>query len=334
MAFNNFDTANVYRHRNFAIINNVNKIVNFVNSNSMDIAGYKTRFTTKAKYLLGFACLLCTSIICAAFSLSGSDDFDLAKQQILLRNIGHEILLHSGDSTSRVLPVEKINENEFQVRFENEFTFQPDSLVKIISRSLAKDNLAHNYIVNVLNCSGKDIIFGYAIYRNEKNDIVPCKGRKQPKSCYLIDLKFQNAGITPLQKGYLIGSLPLLAFIGLIISKSGKTRKGKTGTNNTHNNYLEIGNTLFEAKKRQITIGNTTKALTAKESKLLLIFAQSPNIIIERKRLQKEIWEDEGVIVGRSLDMFISKLRKKLEDDPTIQLTNIHGKGYKLEISV
>jgi DNA-binding response OmpR family regulator len=46
--------------------------------------------------------------------------------------------------------------------------------------------------------------------------------------------------------------------------------------------------------------------------------------------LQK-VWEDEGVIVGRSLDMFISKLRKKLEINPTVRMVNIHGRGYKLE---
>jgi DNA-binding response OmpR family regulator len=54
---------------------------------------------------------------------------------------------------------------------------------------------------------------------------------------------------------------------------------------------------------------------------------------MERSRLQKEIWEDKGVIVGRSLDMFISKLRKKLEFDPNINIVVIRGKGYKLEIS-
>ena len=59
----------------------------------------------------------------------------------------------------------------------------------------------------------------------------------------------------------------------------------------------------------------------------------SPNEAVERSRLQKEIWEDEGVIVGRSLDMFISKLRKKLEFDPNIKIVVIRGKGYKLEIS-
>ncbi|MEN0056487.1 MAG: helix-turn-helix domain-containing protein [Mucilaginibacter sp.] len=57
------------------------------------------------------------------------------------------------------------------------------------------------------------------------------------------------------------------------------------------------------------------------------MFAQAPNEIIDRNRLQKEVWEDEGVIVGLSLDTFISKLRKKLENDPSVKLVSIHGKG-------
>jgi len=56
------------------------------------------------------------------------------------------------------------------------------------------------------------------------------------------------------------------------------------------------------------------------------------NEISNRKQLQKEVWEDDGVLVGRSLDVFISKLRKKLEADPAVRIINIHGKGYKLEV--
>ena len=73
--------------------------------------------------------------------------------------------------------------------------------------------------------------------------------------------------------------------------------------------------------------------LTGTETRLRLIFALSLNETIARNRLQKEIWEDQGVIVGRSLDMFISKLRKKLECDHNINIVVIRGKGYKLEIS-
>lgn len=313
------------------MIDIVNKIVNFVNSIPKDMASDQIRFNTKTKYLLGITGLLFISLLCAAFSLTKSNDFELAKQEILLRKIGHEILLHAGDSTSRVLPIKKITENEYQIRFENEFTFQPDSLVKIIGQSLSKDQLASNYIVNVVNCTAQEVIFGYAIFKNEKNNIVACSGRTQPKDCYLINIKFESPGIT-LPKNYLIGGLPLLAFVGLLITRSFKTQKKKLIDTVLENESFKIGNTLFDVTKRNLIFTETTTELTIKEYKLLLIFAKSPNVIVERNRLQKEIWEDEGVIVGRSLDMFISKLRKKLEGDSTIQLVNIHGKGYKLAI--
>jgi hypothetical protein len=171
---------------------------------------------TKRRYMLPIVFFLTGAVICTAFGFTDNENFDHAKQQILLRNIGHEILLHAGDSTSRVLPVQKIAPHEYQVRFENEFTFQTDSLVKIIRRSLEKDHLAEDYIVNVLNCSGKEVLFGYAISQKEQNSIVPCLGRKQPRGCYLINIRFQNTGIAPIPNGYVIGGLSVFAFIGLL----------------------------------------------------------------------------------------------------------------------
>ena len=90
---------------------------------------------------------------------------------------------------------------------------------------------------------------------------------------------------------------------------------------------------LFDAKNRKLIINEKSIDLTGTETRILLIFAFSPNEIIGRSRLQKEIREDDGVIMGRSLDMFISKLRKKLEYDQNIKIVVIRGKGYKLEIS-
>src|SRR6187549_1125652 len=88
----------------------------------------------KRKYLYGSLLLTFITLICVAFSMAGSDDYDIARREVLLRRIGHEILLQSGDSTSRVLPVEKIAGNEYQIRFENDFTFQPDFLVNTTQR--------------------------------------------------------------------------------------------------------------------------------------------------------------------------------------------------------
>jgi hypothetical protein len=284
----------------------------------------------KRKYLLGFILFLFISVICVAFSLEDSDDFNISRREVLLRRIGHELLLQSGDRTSRVLPVKKIAENEYQISFENDLTFQPDSLVNTTRRLLAKDPLARDYVVNVLNCSNSSVAYGYAISKNTKDDIVACIGREQPRACYMINVKFKPTGINTAKNGYLLGSLSFLAFVGFIFLGSVKPQGALPKDQVTR--IFTLGSVSFDAEKRQLIINEKTIDLTGTETRLLLIFALSPNETIERSRLQKEIWEDEGVIVGRSLDMFISKLRKKLEFDPNIKIVAIRGKGYKLEI--
>ncbi|ULT24353.1 winged helix-turn-helix domain-containing protein [Sphingobacterium sp. E70] len=147
----------------------------------------------------------------------------------------------------------------------------------------------------------------------------------------MINIKFKPTGIHTTKNSYLLGSLPILAIVGFIFLRSVKSRK--TPAKDQSTTLFTLGSVLFNAKERQLIIHDRTIDLTGTEARLLLIFASSPNETIMRSRLQKEIWEDEGVIVGRSLDMFISKLRKKLELDPRINIVVVRGKGYKLEIS-
>ena len=287
----------------------------------------------KRKYLFGSILLMIISVICVALSMEDNDNFDISRREVLLRQIGHELLLQSGDSTSRVLPIAKTAENEYRIRFENELTFKSDSLVNTTRRLLARDPLAGDYVVNVLNCGNSSVAYGYAISKNKKDDIVACIGRKQPKACYMINVKFKPTGLNTAKNGYLLGSLSFLAFVGFLFLRSGKpeTALPEEGQDT---GMITLGAVLFDAKNRKLIMNEKTIELTGTEPRLLLILALSPNDTIERSRLQKEIWEDKGVIVGRSLDMFISKLRKKLELDPNIKIVVTRGKGYKLEINI
>jgi DNA-binding winged helix-turn-helix (wHTH) protein len=287
----------------------------------------------KSKYLFGSIMLLFISVICVAFGMGDNDDFDISRREVLLRKIGDQLLLQSGDSTSRVLPVKKIAENEYQISFENKLTFQPDSLVNTTRRLLANDAFAGDYVVNVLNSGNAGVAYGYAISKNKKDDIVACRGRVQPKAQYIINIKFKSPGINTVKNKFLLGGLPLLAFVGFLFLRSAKPRR-VLPENDQNTSMIALGLVLFDAKNRKLIINGETTDLTGTETRVLQIFALSPNQTIARSRLQKEIWEDEGVIVGRSLDMFISKLRKKLELDPNINIVVIRGKGYKLEISV
>jgi len=285
----------------------------------------------KGKYVIGLVFLLFISAACLAFGTTENDDFTIARREVLLRRIGHELLLQSGDSTSRVLPVKKIAESEYQISFENEFTFQPASLVTITQRLLAKDPFANDYVVNVLNCKNYSIAYSFAISKNKKDDVVACIGRRQPMACYLVNIKFKPADVDLVNNDYFVGGLSIFALVGFIFFKPVKQRKTKPDSQAS--NTFTLGSLQFDAKNKKLASVENTIELTGTETRVLLVFALSPNEIVERSRLQKEIWEDEGVIVGRSLDMFISKLRKKLELDPSIKIAVVRGKGYKLIIN-
>ena len=288
----------------------------------------QTILSGKTKYVIALLLLVLISLV---FFVNTNSDFDLSRREVLLRRIGHEILLQSGDSTSRVLPIKKIAENEYQISFEKEFAFQTDSLVNTTKRLLAKDYHVTDYVVNVINCDNSSVAYGYAISKNKKEDILACVGRKQPIACYKINIKFKTSDVVTANYRYYLVGLAFLLLIGFIFWKL-KPKKQLSKIDN--NKLFTFGSVVFDAQKRQLEINKETIDLTETETRLLLIFASSPNETIERSRLQKEIWEDEGVIVGRSLDMFISKLRKKLELDPNINIVAVRGKGYKLEVNV
>ena len=111
-----------------------------------------------------------------------------------------------------------------------------------------------------------------------------------------------------------------------------KNRKKRRNIEIEDAKSIKIGKYQFYYEKQYIDYENEKIVLTQKESKLLYLFFTSPNEIIDRTILQREVWENEGIIVTRSLDMFISKLRKKLDKDAAITIVNIHSIGYKLEI--
>ncbi|WP_114790376.1 winged helix-turn-helix domain-containing protein [Niabella yanshanensis] len=285
----------------------------------------------KRKYLFGSIFVSLIAVICLAFTMAGSNNFDIARREVLLRRVGHEILLQSGDSVSRVLPVQKIGANKYRISFENAFTFQPESLVNTTRQLLAKDPLAGDYIVTILNAGNASVAYGFAISSDKKDEVIACAGRKQPTARYMMDIQYKPTNIDTVKKVSILGGLPVLAFVGFIFLRSVKRRKVLPGSKDA--DTISLGSVLFDAKNRSLIINESTIDLTGTETRLMSIFALSPNEIIERSRLQKEIWEDEGVIVGRSLDMFISKLRKKLESDARIKIAVIRGKGYKLEIN-
>lgn len=94
----------------------------------------------------------------------------------------------------------------------------------------------------------------------------------------------------------------------------------------------EFGACLLDSHNQTLKVANQLFRLTEKETQLLQLFCRNANQMIARDVIQKAIWEDEGYFVGRSMDVFISRLRKMLKADAKIRIINVHGSGYKLEV--
>jgi DNA-binding response OmpR family regulator len=93
---------------------------------------------------------------------------------------------------------------------------------------------------------------------------------------------------------------------------------------------LTIGNYTFDATKQTLVYSEGTIALTHRETSLLQLLIENKNEILDRSVVLKKIWGNDDFFNGRSMDVFITKLRKKLSHDNTIQIINVRGQGYKM----
>lgn len=104
------------------------------------------------------------------------------------------------------------------------------------------------------------------------------------------------------------------------------------GKKNKESSIYRLGNFIFDTQKQLLTIGEKQTKLTTKENELLALLCSHANEILQRDFALKTIWIDDNYFNARSMDVYITKLRKHLKDDPQIEIINIHGKGYKLII--
>jgi len=96
---------------------------------------------------------------------------------------------------------------------------------------------------------------------------------------------------------------------------------------------FQIASISFNYKTRQLHAPSGLKTLSTKENELLRIFCQNPEVVIDRKRFLVEVWGTDDYFVSKSLDVYITRLRKLFTEEPRISIQNYHSVGYKLVVS-
>lgn len=281
-------------------------------------------------FLLFASSIVVSGILISVVALSNTKNEIPEKHiEVVLRNIGHQLLLSAKDSSSRVLPIKQMNEDTYRIAFQSNFSVIADTLMNIVEREFQQNPLAKDYIVNLKNCTQQETVLAFEI-NNQTGNLTPCNGRTLDVGCYVIEIYFLRA--TPISFFWLLLLLIPLGVIGFTI-KNKFWKKVEPIPTSDNTDFITLGNYKFYAANHLLTVEDRSTTLSEKETKALKIFAANINQIVERELLMKTIWEDEGIVViSRNVDVLVSKLRKKLSDDNSIKLINIHGKGYKLMI--
>ena len=115
-----------------------------------------------------------------------------------------------------------------------------------------------------------------------------------------------------------------------LVARINAILKRVTTDSDSYFDDLEIGKLTFNPKMQILSMGDFSVTLTTKESDLLTLLYKNKNNILDRNHALKAIWGDDNYFNGRSMDVYIAKLRKYLKQDDQIQIINVHGRGFKL----
>lgn len=119
----------------------------------------------------------------------------------------------------------------------------------------------------------------------------------------------------------------LLLRIHALLKRSNKEKEEELA------DKFEIGDYFFDYTSQVVSFKGQQQKLSTKEAELLRLLCLKKNDVLTREEALVKIWHDDNYFTGRSMDVFLSKLRKYLKEDPNVEIVNVHGKGYKLLVS-
>ncbi len=260
---------------------------------------------------------------------------------LALRRTAHLLLKQAGDSTTTIAPVKQTAENAYEVRLEHAFIY--DSLPSFLQNSLDLYAITDKYDVTVWDCNHDLLILGYSSFDFLEKKDVPCVGRSLTRDCLNFSVTFNDPSVLVHGNGlfdmryaglFVLGMGGIAYFFFPYFTKRSNlspTNMLMPTDNTDFTHLIHIGLSLFDTHNQTISINNIEQKLTFQEAKLLQLFCTHKNELLDREFILKTVWGDEGVLITRSVDVFVSRLRKILKPDTSLKIVNVHGRGYRFE---
>lgn len=259
---------------------------------------------------------------------------DLERQaNIALRQIGHQLMRIAGDTTSNLPPVQRGEDGRFILRTAHFLDY--DSLQRIGPAIIQRSGITNSYTLALEDCENGEILLGFLWPQSTGGYGLPCSERAQTVTCYNISLALtaMDQSTAPPSRAAWVLLFPLALLLSYFFwPQKAPQEKASLLKQKVVNDQPLSPITKFNLATQTLTLNGTVVDLTYREAKLLAYFLAHPNVVLERATINAAVWGDEGLIVGRSLDVFVSRLRKKLKPDASIAISAVHGVGYKLKI--
>lgn len=295
--------------------------------------------TPKSRQFVVIMAVLLVSLVFALFvrltPSVGDPHYSAEKINLALRRTAHHLLTEAGDTSSRIPPVQQPKPGTFTIQLGH--TFDYNRLPALLDASLKLHGINGNYDVAVLDCQKGELQLGYNVRDLKSDQPVPCSGREQASGCFTIQITLlqPEAPTQPTPTwGFLAFGCLLAGLLFTAWRRSTPTPEVVNPTEPTKPEHqpIQFGNSSFDLANQTLTTGAVRHELTYREAKLLHLFVRHLNQLLERDFILKSVWEDEGIIVGRSVDVFVSRLRKLLQADPAVRIVAVHGVGYRFEV--
>jgi hypothetical protein len=291
-----------------------------------------------------FIAVICFVLLLGIVHLPAQKLLDEAHMKVAMRMLGDQLLLRAQDSSTRVMPV-LAEANRYKLSFEQPFSFDPEVLIELADEVVHEMQLGEAYRIEVVSCASDTVVYSFEVREEQNRALIPCRGRVLPTACYVLyftplsppGLMSPNASSEGVVVGeakertsafdwrsVVLGVCAVVLFGLWLTYKRQKTGDSKEGKG------FQLGSYFFNSITMELSRQGVIEVLSSKEADLLVLLHSSRNQTLERGDILKSVWGDEGGYVGRTLDVFISKLRKKLEADPDIKIVNVRGVGYKL----
>lgn len=258
------------------------------------------------------------------------------KTSLALRQIGHNYLVGCGDATSLIPAIQERADGSLLLVLEQDIDY--DTIATITQTVLANAGIRRDYTLSLEDCATGEVFLGS--FWNVTDGLQPgygaaCTGRDQEARCANISLAFhaeEEAGV-PVGSWLLGGLGVLLLFAGPLTRRGEESRVGplakETQQSASPAPLRLTANCCFDKTTQLLRVGASEHQLTHREGQLLTYLVARPNEILQRQDIHDAVWGVDGIITGRSLDVFVSRLRKKLAGAAALEIKTVHGVGYQ-----